>query len=559
MELFKINDLSFQYPDMKQNVLDHISLSVQAGEFLVLCGPSGCGKTTLLRVLKKELTPVGTLSGEVYYANKSMNDWEDRTLMEDIGLVFQDPENQIIMDEVMQEIVFSLENLGYSNFEMRKRVAEIVHAFGMEHLLKSKPSELSGGQKQMLNLLSTLLLKPKVLLLDEPTSQLDPVAAKDLITMLERLNKEMGITIIMVEHRLEELFAVADRVLMMEDGQISYQGKSKELIYQLSNQADKQFTPYIPAISRFYMERERDPKIAEVPLTVKESKLWISSLQNIPQDTGEYTIEDSMVENETMVEIKDAYFQYEKDSRMVLKNLSIQINKGDYYAIVGGNGSGKTTLIKTCLGMTKPQRGSVRFMGRNMAKLKEQELYKNIAYLPQNPRVYFIQDTIEKEMLENIKQHKIVNGEARMEEMLDNFKIAHLRHRHPYDCSGGEMQKAALASMLLSEPEILFMDEPTKGLDPISKMQLGAFLRQLHQAGLTIVMVTHDIEFAAQNASNSAMMFDGSITVDAQPKELFKGNYFYTTAISRATQNSALPEALTLEEALITWQIHALT
>src|SRR5699024_5931828 len=233
MELFKINNLSFQYPEMQKNALNQISLSVSEGQFIVLCGPSGCGKTTLLRLLKKELAPVGKLSGEIYYKNKQLDDWNERTLVEEIGLVFQDPENQIIMDDVMQEIVFSMENLGYSNFEMRKRVAETVHAFGMEHLLKSKPSELSGGQKQMLNLLSVLLLKPKVLLLDEPTSQLDPLAAKDLIIMLERLNKEMGITIIMVEHRLEELFHIADRVLLLNDGEINYQGRSRNLIYQL--------------------------------------------------------------------------------------------------------------------------------------------------------------------------------------------------------------------------------------------------------------------------------------------------------------------------------------
>lgn len=550
MAILEINDLSFRYPDMDQDALNQMSLSVTEGEFLVLCGPSGCGKTTFLRLLKTELAPVGTVSGEIYYKNKLLRDWDERTLIEEIGLVFQDPENQIIMDEVMQEIVFGLENLGYSNFEMRKRVAETVHAFGMEHLLKSKPSELSGGQKQMLNLLSTLLLKPKVLLLDEPTSQLDPVAAKDLIVMLERLNQEMGITIIMVEHRLEELFAVADRVLMLDEGKVAYQGVSRQIIDQLSRVGDEQFTPYLPSISRFYLEKEPDPQVENIPLTVKESKAWLASLGNALKESEFNSTAVITNQKEPIIELKDVYFQYERDFPLVLKKLSIRIKQGDYYAIVGGNGSGKTTLLKTCLGITRPQRGTVHFRGRKIAKLKENEFYHKIAYLPQNPRTYFIQDTIEKEMLGVIEHHKVDNGLEKVEKMLEMFKIAHLRHQHPYDCSGGEMQKAALASMLLGSPEVLFMDEPTKGLDPVSKRQLSLILNQLHQAGLTIVMVTHDIEFAAQNASNSAMMFDGGITVDATPDELFKGNHFYTTAISRATQNSSIPEALTLEEAL---------
>ncbi|MFD1849451.1 ABC transporter ATP-binding protein [Oceanobacillus bengalensis] len=560
MDIFKINDLSFRYPDMENKVLDHVTIHIPEGEFVVVCGPSGCGKTTLLRLLKTELAPVGESTGEIYYFNKLLNSWDNRKLIEEIGFVFQDPENQIVMDEVMQEIVFSLENLGYSHFEMRKRVAELVHSFGMEHLLEYKPSELSGGQKQLLNLLSILLLKPKVLLLDEPTSQLDPVAAKDLIIMLERLNKEMGITIVLVEHRLEELFAIADRVLMMDEGKIVHAGDSKEVIYKLYKNNDEQFIPYVPAVSRLYLEIEQFHKIENIPLTVKESKEWMNELPSDVENSGQ-SVQDSfsITHHDTILSVKNTYFQYDKDLPMILKNLSLQIKQGDYFAIIGGNGSGKTTLLKACLGMIKPQRGSARYLGKDITKLKGKELYKKFAYLPQNPRIYFIQDTMVKEMQEVINQHKIENGSAKIEEMLDLFGIAHLRNRHPYDCSGGELQKAALACMLLSKPEILFIDEPTKGLDPISKQHFGKIIKELHKTGMTIVMVTHDIEFAAINAHRCAIMFDGAITVDGTPKELFKGNYFYTTAINRATRMSNLPEVLTLEEALEIWPDHVLT
>lgn len=559
MEIFKINNLSFQYPDMEEHVLKNISMNVKDGEFIVICGPSGCGKTTLLRLLKKELAPVGICTGDILYADKHLKDCDERMLIEDIGLVFQDPENQIVMDDVMQEIVFGLENLGYSNFEMRKRVAEMVHFFGMEGLLKSKTSELSGGQKQMLNLLSVLLLKPKVLLLDEPTSQLDPVAAKELIIMLERLNKEMGITIILVEHRLEELFSVADRVCMMDLGRIVYQGSNKDVIHSLYEHNDSQFIPYVPSISRLFMERKESPQTSNIPLTVKDCREWISTLSTYSKINAieKRQSKENMV-NPFLV-LKEVYFQYAKQAPMVLKKLSLQIKKGEYFVIVGGNGSGKSTVLKACLGMIKPQRGSARLLGKDVNKLKGKELYERMAYLPQNPRTYFMHDTIEKEMREAVKRHKVARSTERIAEMLDIFGIEHLRNRHPFDCSGGEMQKAALACMLLGNPEILFIDEPTKGLDPISKLQFGKIMNKLHQLGLTIVMVTHDIEFAAIHAKRCAMMFDGEITIDGKPSELFKGNYFYTTAINRATRATIMPEVLTLEEALATWPDHVHT
>lgn len=550
-----MSDVSFRFPDAKEDVLKHVDFSVQEGEFVVLCGASGCGKTTLLRLLKKELSPVGTVSGEIQYRGKEIEAWDERTLIEEVGFVFQDPENQIVMDEVMQEIVFGMENLGYSNFEMRKRVAEMVHFFGMEDLLKAKPSQLSGGQKQMLNLLSVLLLKPKVLLLDEPTSQLDPVAAKDLLVMLERLNKEMGMTIILVEHRLEELFAVADRIMMIDRGEIVHEGTSEEVISKLYVNEDERFIPYVPSISQLYVHVEKG-NCVDIPLTVKDCKQWIGTLPRQEVDELTKGLEEQTITN-PLLHLKNVYYQYEKKGPMILKSLSLQIKKGEFFALVGGNGSGKTTALKACIGTVKPQRGTVRFEGKETSKLKGKELYEKIAYLPQNPRTYFVHDTLEKEMKEAAERHQVENRDEKITELLALFDISHLRHRHPYDCSGGEMQKAALACMLIGRPAILFVDEPTKGLDPISKQRFADVLNDLHQTGLTIVMVTHDIEFAAKNAERCAMMFDGAITVTGTAAQLFKGNYFYTTAINRATRSSQLPEVLTLEEAISTWPVLA--
>lgn len=559
MEVFKIKDLSFRFPGMNDVVLNNISINICTGDFVVIGGPSGCGKTTLLHLLKRELAPVGECTGDIIYAGKLLQEWDDLKLIEDIGLVSQDPDNQIVMDEVMQEIVFGLENLGYSSFEMRKRVAEMVHFFGLQDLLKEKPSELSGGQKQMLNLLSVLLLKPKVLLLDEPTSQLDPVAAKDLITMLTRLNEEMGMTIVLVEHRLEELLAVADQVIMLEQGKVNYQGQSRDVIQSIYANQDQQFIPYIPSIARLYMEAEKNVVKEHIPLTVKESRLWMANHSLFLKNKQEINRSHENHKGDRLIMLKDIYFQYDKQTAFILKKLSLSIQKGEFFSLVGGNGSGKTTVLKACLGMIKPQRGSARLLNKEASKLTGKELSGHIAYLPQHPRTYFIQDTVEKEMWETVHLQKIDNGAEKITEMLHLFGISHLRHRHPYDCSGGEMQKAALACMLLSQPEILFVDEPTKGLDPLSKLQFAKVLQQLHRSGLTIVMVTHDIEFAAKYAGRCAMMFDGEITVDGHPEDLFKGNYFYTTTINKATRESDFPEVLTVEEAFAVWENPAVT
>lgn len=554
MATFEINKLSFRYPDEEVNALNDISFHVNNGDFVVLCGASGSGKTTLLRLLKEELAPFGNRSGEILYMGKQLSEWDEQTLASDIGFVFQDPENQIVMDEVIQEIVFGMENLNVPQIEMKKRLAELVHFFGIDDLLYKNTTNLSGGQKQIINLLSILLLRPKVLLLDEPTSQLDPVAAKELIQILERLNNETGMTIIIVEHRLEDLFSIASQVVMLDCGEIVYRGTSGEVTQAIFKQGDERFITYLPSVARLYLEKEVKPNAMDIPLNVKETRQWLETKQ-FDVIHKERFLEESRKETDaTLIELNKIYFKYEKDSPLVLKNCSLQIKQGEFFSLVGGNGSGKSTLLCLSMGLLKQQRGKVTYLKKQLGKYQLNELVNHFAYLPQHPLSFYIEDTIEKEMNAIIHKYQIEHGEQKKMEISTRLQIRDFLSRHPNDLSGGELQRATLACLLLENPNVLFIDEPTKGLDPVSKQVLAELLLELQAEGLTIFMVTHDIEFAVQYVDRCAILFNGNIAAEGTPEQLFKGNYFYTTAINRATMIHDELEVLTLEEALKTWR-----
>lgn len=547
MALLETDSLTFHYPDEKEPALDSLSLHVEAGEFVVLCGPSGCGKTTLLRMLKHEIAPAGEVGGQIKYEGKQLEEHSKEKRAREIAMVFQDPENQIVMDEVMQELVFGMENLGFPTDMMRKRVAEMTHFFGLEPWLHRKTHEISGGQKQMLNLASVLLLNPRILLLDEPTAQLDPVAAKEFISMVHRLNQEFGLTVLMVEHRLEELFSLADRAVMMREGRILYDDKPREVAKQIWTQEDQGLRHYLPAITNLYLEEENDFRANSIPLTVKEGKEWVRTLSPF----AETPIKTATAPEKPLLKANNIRFQYEKDRETVLDNLKLDVYPNDLLAVVGGNGSGKSTFLKIIAGLLKPQVGKVIFQGKKLKKPQPEE----IAYLPQNPKLYFLHDTVKSEMFEVAAKFGVQEAESKIERLTVDLGISELLNRHPYDLSGGELQKAALACVLLQEPKVLLVDEPTKGLDPVAKRHFGERLTRLHEKGITIVMVTHDVEFAAKNATRCAMVFEGQIAVTGFPGEFFKDNIFYTTVINRITRDSQVPEVLTLEEAREIWRI----
>lgn len=538
MAFIELKNVFFTYPDAAEPAIRNLSLQVEKGQFIVLFGSSGSGKSTLLRLLKKEIMPHGDLSGEIMLNGNELLQTEG--LSKDVGFVFQDPENQVVADDVLHEMAFGLENLGLSTNEMRSRIAEMVHYFGAESLLHRKTHELSGGKKQQINLASVLLMQPDILLLDEPTAQLDPVSAREFLDMLVRLNEEFGMTIILAEHRLEEVFTLADKIVMLEKGEVEIQGNPRQVLQALWDTPKKGYVPSIPSLY-LSMMKER----GSLPLTVKEGRSWTQDQNIIFKDK----VPHSLKEDEEIIRAANIFYRYQRDTGMVLSDLDFSLHKGDFYALLGGNGSGKSTFLKVVAGLLKPERGKVFFHNTQLKALKNKNLVRVIGYLPQNPKLFFLQDTVEKEIQDTMKQWGL-DDQNEADRLLEKLGIAHLRNSHPYDLSGGELQKAALACLLLRNPEILLLDEPTKGLDPLSKDSLASILNLLKEEGATIFMSTHDVEFAAQYASKCGMMFQGKITSEDVPENFFKGNFFYTTMVQRLFRHIPGNSIVTLEEAV---------
>lgn len=535
MELFTIRNLNFTYPNQAKKAIDDLSLSVQTGEFLVLCGPSGCGKSTLLRQLKTALAPHGRKTGEILFQGKPLEEISHREQSQKIGFVQQSPENQIVTDKVWHELAFGLESLGVENSIIRHRVAEMASFFGIEEWFYKNVTELSGGQKQLINLASIMVMQPSVLILDEPTSQLDPIAASEFLSMLGKINRELGTTIILTEHRLEEAFPLASRVAVMENGNLLCEGTPQEVGKYLREKGNQMFLA-MPAAMQIWAAVDNTE---ECPVTVRDGRKWLQRftmehyLLEVPKEK-EYTYPDDVV-----LEGRELWFRYKKDGRDIVKGLNLSVRKGEFLALMGGNGTGKTTSLKLLAGLLRPYRGTVKIKG-------------SVGILPQNPQTLFVKKTVQEDLFEMCKGRKWP-AELQMEKVAYVTAVCRLQElleRHPYDLSGGEQQRVALAKILLLEPDILFLDEPTKGLDAEFKEVFAEILQGLLCRGMTVLMVSHDIEFCARYTHKCGLFFDGNIVTQGTPRQFFSGNSFYTTAANRMARD-LIPKAVTTDEVIV--------
>ncbi len=545
MESYRIEDLTFRYPASETNALENITLSINAGEFVTICGKSGCGKSTLLRQLKPSIAPCGEKSGRIFFMGENTDELEFRRQSGEIGFVTQNPDNQIVTDKVWHELAFGAESMGMSSSEIRVRVAETASFFGIQTWFHKNVTELSGGQKQLLNLASVMVMQPSVLILDEPTSQLDPIAAHDFLEVISRINRELGITIILTEHRLEEAFSVSDRVIVMDAGRIIADdtpcGAGKKL-----KESNHDMFAAMPTAMRVYAGLENG---AEYPVTVREGRAWLDGFSKRADIKPERINKKNAAVRKDFpaVELDDVFFRYEKSMPDVIKGLSAKIYKGELYAVLGGNGTGKTTALSIMGGLNKPYRGKVKING--------QAISRNTCFvgmMPQNPQTLFVKKTVYLDLFEMLADKKMSHSEKEnsVKAVAGLCELEDLLDRHPYDLSGGEQQRAALAKLLLLKPEILLLDEPTKGLDMHFKIKLADILRNLKSAGITVIMVSHDIEFCARYADRCAMFFDGNIVSEGKPREFFAGKSFYTTAANRMARH-ILPDAVTAEDIII--------
>ena len=546
MAVIEVKNLKFIYPTQSAPAIDDISFSVEESEFIVVCGKSGCGKSTLLRHLKKNMMPYGVMEGEVLFEGTDLKTLDDRESASAIGFVQQNPDNQLVTDKVWHELAFGLESLGLDNQTIKRRVAEMASYFDIQTWFRQDVASLSGGQKQLLNLASIMAMQPRVLILDEPTSQLDPIAASEFLRTVYKINRDLGVTVIISEHRLEELIPMADRIMVMDKGRIVALDNPRNIGTFLEEGNHPMFYG-LPGVMKIYakaVKKGLEPNVIDgeelAPITIREGRLWLEKILGKPVRKASEAAKDNTPkaepEGETVIKAKDVFYRYSKDSGDVLRDLNFEMKKGELLCILGGNGSGKSTTLKAISSLIKPQRGKIEVKGRQ-------------AMLPQNPQALFTEITCEEELLEALHYTKISDKEKvdAVNDMLELMEISHLRKSHPYDLSGGEQQRLALSKILLLKPEILLLDEPTKGLDPFFKLTLAEILHKLNKDGVSILMVSHDIEFCAEFADRCAMFFDGGVISTGTPHEFFEGNSFYTTSSNRMARQW-FPRAITWEE-----------
>ncbi len=529
MALLAVENLTFTYPNCPAPAIENVSLTVEKGEFLALCGPTGCGKSTLLRLLKREMAPLGDLTGTILVDGKPQGALTDREAAARIGYVMQRPEHQIVTDKVWHELAFGLENLGLPQAEIARRVAEMAAYFGIEGWFEKDVSALSGGQKQLLNLAAVMVMQPEILILDEPTAQLDPIAASEFIATVRKINRELGLTVLITEHRLEEVIPLCDRLLVLEKGRVADCDAPRAAVARMADR--KALLPFIPAASRLYHAVHGS---GDCPLDVREGRAFIEGRCKAPCALD---IPELLSPAAPALAFCGVYFRYDRKAADVLSGMNFAVGEGEICCILGGNGSGKSTALSIASGLRRPYAGEVRVFGKRLRDYKNQSLYRNcLTLLPQDVQTVFLCNTVREELTDCGEMPELP------------IDLAPLMDKHPYDLSGGEQQLLALVKALATKPRLLLLDEPTKGVDASAKERLIALFRGLRDRGMTLLIVTHDVELAAECADRCAFMFRGQIVSEGSPRAFFSRSSFYTTAVSRMSRG-VLDGAVTVDDA----------
>lgn len=572
--MIRIDNLTFRYSDTNKPALRDITLRIQDGEFVLITGPSGGGKSSLCRCLNGLIPHFygGKITGKVKVDGLDVMKHPTKELATKVGMVFQDPENQLVAMDVEREIAFGLENLGFPRELMAKRVEEALDTVGIVGLRYRTASELSGGEKQRVAIASVLALYPHILVLDEPTSELDPKGAEEVLAIVERLNDELGITVILVEHRLDRVAQWVDRMIVLDNGMIVADGTPQSILSDstMSSQSGVGIPPVIKLVQGL---KEKGIEIDNVPLTVKEGRAALAKVMlatsmkrnNLNLSEGKVITSEAKqslrpfaplrASAQPLIEVKGLWHVYPNDF-VALRNISLKVYEGEFVAIMGRNASGKTTLVKHFNGLLKPTKGDVTVNGVSTKEATIAELAKRAGYVFQNPNDHLFADSVEQEIAFTLKNLGFGNEEMEpmTEQVLKRFGLTQYRRQYPRSLSGGEKQRVALASILVAQPKIIILDEPTRGMEYKLKAELMSFLDEYRKKGKAVILVTQDVETVAEYGDRVILLSEGRIVVDGSKREVLSQALLFSPQINRLAQSlksyGVPSDVLTANEAL---------
>jgi energy-coupling factor transporter ATP-binding protein EcfA2 len=530
--LIRLREFSFSYNGAEKPALNRINLTIEDGQFVLVTGASGGGKSTLCRCCNG-LVPHfygGRISGKAEVQGMDILKTPPKELATKVGMVFQDPENQLVTTDVEREIAFGLENLGYPKNLIARRIEEALDTAGIANLRFARNQELSGGEKQKVAIASVLALHPEILVLDEPTSELDPQSAEEVLRLLERLNDELGLTVILIEQRLDRVAHLVDRMLVMGNGEIIADGTPKEV---MGGNIEGLGIGLPPVIRLMRQLQGKELSLNGLPLTVKDARL---QLQKVLKNVKQASFADAGASSKPVLNADKLWFSY--GERAVLRNINLDIERGGFIGIMGRNASGKTTLVKQFNGLLKPTRGRVRLEGVDTSKSTAADLSRRVGYVFQNPNDHLFADSVEDEIAFSLRNRGAEEAEiARaVEKMLNEFELGPYRKSYPRNLSGGEKQRVALASVLVGQPEIIVLDEPTRGMDYLLKKKLINYLDDYRRRGNTVIMVSHDVETIAECADRVVLLSEGRVVVEGGKREVLAKALLFSPQINRLAQ-----------------------
>ncbi len=544
MDHIKMNNLSYKYPNAVNSSLKNININIEKGEFVLVIGRSGSGKSTLAKVISGSIPNFygGTLKGILEIEGINCIDKIGDNHRRNISMVFQDPEKQLIMNKVHREIAFGLENIGLETSDIQKRLFESLQFCSLLDFYNRDIKTLSGGEKQKVVIASALAMRDECIILDEPTSQLDPSSAEEIINLIKKINEELGVTIIVIEQRMERWMEFSDKVTFMKQGEIDFFGTPEDFL----NTDNSSFMPsYIDALR--YMDIKESPKTFKNARIIMEKQLGKKiKIEERPNENKAYKehkekkakslvgkLFSKKEKEEGEITIRDLKVNY--DDNLVLNNITLNIKKGDFCALIGPNGAGKSTFLKAIMNLIE-YKGNIRFQNKNIKDLDKKDFYKSVGYVSQNPNDYISRDSVYNEIKFTLDNYNIKDDD-KINKVMKRLNLEHLKDKNPRDISGGERQRLAIATMIVLEPKVLLIDEPTRGLDNENKKMLQEILKEINRLGVTIILITHDMDFAASSANRFIMLFNGKITSDGDMQKVFKEGFYYTTTLHKLFNN----------------------